>query len=547
MTHVLLAGLVSVCILAGQPSPGAGTIEGHVFNSLTSVPVRKATVRLTAPQIGLTAETDSEGKFQFTGLPPGAYQLSASRSGFLERPVRRPIALGPEAHVTDAEIRLPPQGVITGRILDLDGDPADAVRVLAFRQVYRNGRQQWDRLNIVSLTNSTGEYRFADLKPGRYLVQAHNFRPGVDNRYGKTGEPREVYIPVYYPNAPWEQSALPVDVGAGADVRGIDIQLVKQARPPSVHVRGKVIGAQPGSEISVTLVSLDGLSYGGNAMARPPDYNFDLSVSLGQYRMIANVYSGGEEAYATGSVTVPGDVNDMVVTMTPAPRLTGRLSVAESKRQLNLRDVRVTLVPQFIYPGNPPEAVSDAAGNLTFASPVRPGRYTIAVNVRSIPDGYFVQKVNLGGEEVAMNDVEIHASAQLEIVLGNTAGKITGLATDADGRLFSRSNVTLIPLEGKSPPQSQPVGDDGAFQFTALAPGKYKIFAWELLDDALWQDPEYCRKYDDRAKEVTIAPRETADVQVQMITTEEMKCKRPVLAVLKDQATWSLARRSYRK
>ena len=117
MRRLLLAGLISAFALAAQPNPAAGSIEGHVFNSLTGAPLRKATVVLTTPptmtsQIRLVADTDAEGRFQFIGLPPGTYRLSASHTGFLDRPTRRPIPLGPNDQVTDAEIRLPPQSEI---------------------------------------------------------------------------------------------------------------------------------------------------------------------------------------------------------------------------------------------------------------------------------------------------------------------------------------------------------------------------------------------------------------------------------------------------
>src|SRR5260370_37295776 len=116
MKSLLLAEFVSACTLAAQSNPGAASIEGHVFNSLTGTPLRKASVVLTAPAapIRLVADTDAEGRFQFSGLPAGPSRLSASRTGFLDRPTRRPIPLGPNDQVTDAEIHLPPQSVITG-------------------------------------------------------------------------------------------------------------------------------------------------------------------------------------------------------------------------------------------------------------------------------------------------------------------------------------------------------------------------------------------------------------------------------------------------
>jgi hypothetical protein len=118
MKYLLLAGLLSACTLAAQPKPGAGSIEGHVLNSLTGEPLRKATViaiLTSSPMRQLADDTDAAGKFQFTGLPPGTYKLSASRAGFLDHAAHRPISLAANEDVADSEIRLPPQGVIGPR------------------------------------------------------------------------------------------------------------------------------------------------------------------------------------------------------------------------------------------------------------------------------------------------------------------------------------------------------------------------------------------------------------------------------------------------
>ena len=154
------------------------------------------------------------------------------------------------------------------------------------------------------------------------------------------------YVPAYYPNVLSQQQALPVAVGVGAEVRGIDIHLFKLARPPSVRVRGKVTGVPPDSPIvvSVSLLPADGGPFGGgNTVARPPDYAFDLSVPPGQYTIFGNVYSGGPEAYGTGVLTVTGDVAGVVLAMSPAPEVTGRISLAESGAKVNLQGVRVAL------------------------------------------------------------------------------------------------------------------------------------------------------------------------------------------------------------
>jgi uncharacterized protein (DUF2141 family) len=361
-------------------------------------------------------------------------------------------------------------------------------------------------------------------------LQAFDRRPRVDNRYGdrdQPDKPQAYSVPTYYPNVPSEQAASPVEVAVGGEVRGIDIHLVKlaRARQPSVHVRGKVAGVPPDSQIviSVALVPADRSSYAGYASARPPDYAFDASVSPGEYTIRANVSSGGPEAYGTGSLTVTGDLSDVVLTMSPAPEVTGQISLAESGAKVNLQGVRVALRSSIAFGSySVSEVQSDAAGKFVFDKSLRPGHYAIA-SVRSIPDGCFVREVKLAGQEISAEDFEILTLGQLELVLSNTAGSIAGSVSDADGKPFPVSSVTLIPSDGKSRPAKQSVDDDGNFKFTALRPGKYNLFAWEEVDNDLWQDPESSKKYENRATQVTVGPSETQKAQLRVIAAEEMK------------------------
>jgi Carboxypeptidase regulatory-like domain len=163
MRHLLL--LVSACTLAAQPNAGVGSIEGHVVNSLTGEAVRKATVTLTSSQLRLIDDTDAAGKFRFAGLPPGTYRLLARRAGFQDHASRRPVSLGENEDSAGCEIRLPPKGVTAGRSLDEDDDPSPGAMVWIFKQVYREGKRQWDRLSLSYLTND-GEYRFLRLGRG---------------------------------------------------------------------------------------------------------------------------------------------------------------------------------------------------------------------------------------------------------------------------------------------------------------------------------------------------------------------------------------------
>jgi uncharacterized GH25 family protein len=165
---------------------------------------------------------------------------------------------------------------------------------------------------------------------------------------------------------------------------------------------------------------------------------------------------------------------------------------------------------------------ADAMGKLAFPQPTPPGHYAIALDARSIPDGCYVKDVKLGGQEVSADGFEIRSSAEIEIILSNKAGTITGSVVDNDGKPIPSSRATLIPSDTNSRPAAQTADDGGKFKFAALRPGTYKLYAWEEVDDSLWQDPEFRKKYESRAKEITVGPSETQNVQLSAIAAEEM-------------------------
>ena len=68
--------------MRGQGKTGTGKISGRVLSTETGAPLRRAQVRLTAPEVGVkTALTDADGRFEFKDLPAGRFTVNASKSG----------------------------------------------------------------------------------------------------------------------------------------------------------------------------------------------------------------------------------------------------------------------------------------------------------------------------------------------------------------------------------------------------------------------------------------------------------------------------------
>ena len=187
---------------AGQAAPPPAstaadqkcTIEGKVTNSQTSELVRKANLHLYpstkdggfgtgSNTTGFVATSQSDGTFRFEGLEPGEYRLSGERAGFVYTQygskgafgAGTALALQPGQHLTNINLALTPQGVISGKVLDDDGDPMGQVSVRLLSRSWMRGKEVYFPMGQNS-TNEQGEFRISNLSPGKYYLSA-----GKDN------------------------------------------------------------------------------------------------------------------------------------------------------------------------------------------------------------------------------------------------------------------------------------------------------------------------------------------------------------------------------
>src|SRR5215467_2425028 len=136
--------LAPFLLLAAQESPPSSscpcTLRGTVINSVTGAPVPGALVQSSSPSQPANL-TDSEGNFHFEGLPAGVLSVSATKPGFLaQNPFLRQstsVAVGPDA--PPPTIKITPGGVITGRVVDEQGEPLENFNVHLIRRSPSSG------------------------------------------------------------------------------------------------------------------------------------------------------------------------------------------------------------------------------------------------------------------------------------------------------------------------------------------------------------------------------------------------------------------------
>ena len=439
-------------------------------------------------------------------IEPDKYHLSVSKRGYARldygaRSAGKPgaaISLDPGQHLSDLILRMSPQAVITGRVLDQDGDPVPSVDVQLLRYTFTRGKrelQEWGQ----SRTNDLGEYRLYGLTPGKfYLSAAAN--DGMNQQQYDTGQG---YAPTYYPGTTDSSGAAAIELRAGTLLRGADITLVKTR---TVWVRGRVVDPFAKGSPQFINVSLQARGQWQSMFWRPVGSNIDAKgnfemsgVVPGQYLVWASKRSADNKNYwATQAIDVhESDVDNIVLELGSPAELNGRMRV-DGRELPGALDAQISLEPadnNMGWAGVPVK--SD--GSFTIPD-LMPAHYR--VGVFGLPEDYYLKSARLGDRDVLESGLDFTAGANgaLEVTVSTNGGQIEGVVLNADEQAVSAARVVLVPDEPRRA-QSRFYRDAstdqyGRFTIQGIAPGGYKLFAWEDVEEGAYESPEFLKPFE---------------------------------------------------
>lgn len=212
---VLVVGIAGFCSAQQNGAPAA-SISG-IVTAVTGEPLPGATLVLEVPtrETGLnvppkpppaySASTDVQGRFEFPKIKPGDYYLSVKAAGYLPQSYRGRFGY-PGAKITLADgqkmvgvaFKLVREAIITGRILNQDGDPIPGLRVSAMRPIHPF------RTEGIGIITAADGMCSLSLPPGAYYVRV----------FSEAGQNGEAYIANYYPAAadPADATAIPAGI-----------------------------------------------------------------------------------------------------------------------------------------------------------------------------------------------------------------------------------------------------------------------------------------------------------------------------------------------
>ncbi|MCX6597045.1 MAG: carboxypeptidase regulatory-like domain-containing protein [Acidobacteria bacterium] len=541
----LCAGQEPAAPAAGNdPEKKKGKIEGTVTHGLSKEIIRRAEVTLMpvnvkgfiqmgpdGPPGTRRTTSDAEGKYVFTDVEPGRYQLAAQKSGFIRgvynaggRPPGKGasmmFAMGTQLElaagqvVSNAKIEMTPQGVITGRVVDEEGEPIQNLSVSTMHSTMMQGKRRMMPMGNAQ-TNDRGEFRLINLMPGEVILQVSPQRWGGTPTGATDKQPDKAYVNTFYPGVTEMAQAARIEITPGAELSGYEIRLQK-ARVS--RIKGKVLdqAGAPAKNLMVMLMPRDSglfspLGQGGTQA----DGKFELlNVPPGNYTLM--IQGPGTPGYREPVTVAEEPGEDLVIRMRSPFTVEGQF-VTKPDAKIDLAGIQVQLTDEDgIGWGAMPQLKLGTDGHFTLDKVV-PGTYKVQVYMNST-DGGYPSSIRYGDHDATSQSVPITAAGtSLKVFLDDAAGTVSGQAMDKE---VATPGVMVVLLHtdksrrGMFNTKISPTDQNGRFTIKNVVPGDYLAFALEGVEFGAWEDEEVFKKLERKATKVTVTRGGTETVQL---------------------------------
>jgi 5-hydroxyisourate hydrolase-like protein (transthyretin family) len=496
-----------------QIPSGPYRIAGTVINAKTGSPLARSRVTIADAknrQSMQSVVTGNDGRFEFH-VPAAKYSLDGAKRGFITASYNQhdqfstAIITGADLDTENVALRLAPNAVLTGKVLDEFQDPVRRAQVTVYRENHFQGVSRIFTFRS-AMTDDQGRYEVTPLNEGTYFVSAkaspwYAVHPTstVEGAASKANPPSPppqvdpsldvVYPITYYGDATEAEDAAPIPV-RGGDRLEADIHLNPV---PSLHL---IVHVPQDSTQGMSVPVLQKPSFDGveevensNIQNVAPGVVELTGVAAGRYTVRmrdssgqlqepteVNLNSGGELDVSSGR-----SMSKIKATV----QIEGAASLP-SQLQIGLRNSK----------GRVDATQVDGKGEANFAD-VIPGNYDVVAG--SATNRYSVVRMASEAGTISGHALNVPPGASLTVALSLVGGSVTveGVAKRA-GKGASGAMIVLVPKnpEANHDRFRRDQSDlDGSFSLPNVIPGSYTIIAIENGWDLDWSEPAVLAQY----------------------------------------------------
>jgi hypothetical protein len=508
--------MTALCLVALFATQLAADIDGKLIHSVTKKPIPRASVQVIDAADGrriADATADAEGAFHFAGLPAGRVRVTSQHPRFVRYEFHGVLDLAADTILTNLTLKLTPSSAITGRVTDADGDPIENAVVQIYRASHFGKEERWMPFGG-GRSDDRGVYRISGVQPGRYLVSAQ-----------KEESP---YRMTFYPNTGYAAEARAIRVRVGEDVDNLNFVLPAKKT-------GVIRGVFPGEDRAWIVVEVP-----ASENRIPFQQNQQISLNretrafeirgLLPGRHAIKVMGGGPglppKILATAEVEFAGqDIEGLTFEPATFGTLTGKI-VYEGE---NRTPRRIQLIHDRFASGNyqSPAKPSGDGGAFELEN-ILPRRYAVRVDLGE--QQAYVKSLRQGDREIPDRNIEVRAGANepLTVVVSSKVSTLRGTVERVDPSA-PPGVVVLEPLQpslepemlsGQRPPQ---VNQYGAYEVSKLAPGKYRVFAFEAVQFGDAYNRALLKRLAAHATEITLGEGESRELNLKQITAAQVE------------------------
>ncbi|MGB7495604.1 MAG: hypothetical protein WBQ61_07725 [Candidatus Acidiferrum sp.] len=552
----------------GEQAEIVTVVRGRVLNSVTKMPVARALVTLGEDAAGFT---DDRGQFELktrtnTGPRNGARRtvfmarsVTAKKPGYLEgsRSTTTQFAAGEAGSETkEVTIYLVPEALIVGHV-EVPGTKGEVrIECELYRKTMEEGQETW-RPSGTFTTWANGEYRFSNLKAGRYKLITHE-EMDRDSMVPRPGVQLFGYPPIYYPNTTDFSAATTIVVKAGETAQA-NLTVVRRAYYP---VRIEIANAPAGGPINLTVYPMGHHSPGWSLGYNPGEGTIEGMLPDGNYTVEAHALGGGNYSVEPNGVRDAqsgGILNFSVrgrpligptLSMVPIAPITVNVHEEFQAQEGNTGNGGIPLAADgvrrygsglYVRLKSTDDITSirtavgrqleGSDGKALVIEDAMPGHYR--VDVRSA-QGY-AASIESGGVDLLKQPLVVGwggGTPPIEVTVRNDGATVTGTVEQAAGSDPGNSqqsqqdnqgeHLYLLPLDGNGQIWQNTIWNNTNFTFEQVPPGRYLLLAYEAASgNALETDADEIEATESKGKVVDLVAGQTVNVNVKAIPANE--------------------------
>ena len=517
-----------------------GRVIGEANRPLFGASIAALPVNLASNQQAMmtsflrSIRSDAEGKFEVTGLQPGAYTIFAGSPAYVLSESDASLFHRPGETVT---LTLVKGGVITGRVTNSSSEPLIGASVRAIRirgidnKPARAGRgaiAEFASDPITAIlggfkTDDRGIYRIYGLTPGYYQIAAGG-RGGRGFAVAEGAYDSDA--PTYFPSSTIDTAA-EVAVRAGDEASGIDIRY-RDLRGHSISGRVSSSSEAGLESFSILLSRSNSEIIEATTFLTPSStekgFVFD-AVLDGEYSVTA--IGSGAKVHVPGTpnasvsrprrVTVSGgDVTGIELALEPLASIAGRAvmePLQDAAQKLGCKSDRTARLEEVVIsaPGeNKPRPEHEALPFLDSfknTTPAEKGEFTLGflrpgvhrLDLQLPSEILYIKSATL--PPISSNTKPIDAAKNgfalksgdkmkgLIVTLSEGAAGLRGRVVTGEENKppAQKMRVHLVPAEPEAADEvlryfEVEIATDGGFSLANIAPGKYWLIAREIFD-----------------------------------------------------------------